>query len=380
MKCLSCGNENKLGSLFCGHCGNSLNGSHSSRHARNISYEFLKKFKPRHYVIAVVCVFLFTSVAYGAVKGHEYLKVSAAINKAQQLNQNGDFKGALVAVTAVKGDAIFASQKTNLNKMIQSESAYITDANLLLEASTSIAAGNLQVAVRTLQSIPNTFPSYNKVQSEISTIQSEIENQLQNQTQQAQDQTRVAQAQQAKSEAAAAQALRDKTQAEAVAAAAAQAQSQANATAVSEAAAAAQAKANAVHQVLQGFYNALQSAYVSVNGNGVSDYNSGNSFYAEGTTLGDLDAISAFGQAEAIDTTAYTDATNLSGYTNMPASYVTAGEDMATAANDCYQASSIAMTDAGNAQNGIYTSPNAYSDECNSMMASVYNFLQTTTP
>ena len=174
--------------------------------------------------------------------------------------------------------------------------------------------------------------------------------------------------------------MKDKTQAEAAAAAAAQAQSQASAAAATEAEAAAQAKANAVHQVLQGFYNQLQSIYTSVNGDGITDYNSGNDDYGEGTTLGYLDAIGAYGDAEAVDNTAYTDATNLGTYTNMPASYVTAGEDMATAANDCYQAASIAMTDAGNAPNGVYTSPNSYSNECNSSMTSVHIFLQTTTP
>lgn len=379
MKCSSCGNDNKQGSRFCRHCGKPL-GDTSSSLAQKISFEFLKKFKTQHYIIAVVCIFLFAGVAYGAVKGQEYFKVSAAISKAQQLNQSGDFKGALATLTAVKGDAVFASQKANLNNMIQSESTFITDANLFSEASTSIVAGDLQGAEVTLQSIPNTFPGYNKVQSEISIVQSEIENQLQNQTQQAEDQTRVAQAEQAKSEAAAAQAAKDKTQAEAAAAAAAQAQSQAAAAAATEAAAAAQAKANTEHQVLVSFYNQLQAIYSSVNGSGISDYNSGNTYYNEGTTLGDLDAIGMYGQAEAVENTAYTDATNLDNFTNMPASYVTAGENMATAANDCYQAASIAMTDAGNAPNGVYTSPNSYTSECNSLMTSVHLFLQTTTP
>jgi hypothetical protein len=224
--------------------------------------------------------------------------------------------------------------------------------------------------------------------SAISSVQSEVEGQLQNQALQANDQEQAAQAekaqadaQAAQAEAAAAVAAKDKASAEATAAAAAQAQAEANAQAVAAAAAAAQSQANEQQQVYLSFYNQLQAIYSSVNGDGINDYNDGNADYQEGTELGALDAISSFGQAEAVDKTAYTDATNLGNFTNMPASYVTAGEDMASAANDCWQAASIGIENAGNINDSnAWISPNAYTDDCNEFMANVSEFLNSTSP
>ena len=375
------------GKLFCRHCGFKLQ-LESPQGPSAFKVFFAKKLasiklpKNKFVLPAIVLLVLFVSVgtAYASPKISDYLAVSAAIGATQKLQAEGNYTAALSELNGVEEKWTLPSTKRNLENLKVEEAAYVQDQTNFNLAVSEENSGNLQGAEKTLQSISYTFPAYSKVQGEIGTIQSDIENQLQNQTQQAEDQAKAAQAEQVKSQAAAAQAAKDKLQAEAEAAAAAQAQSQANAAAATEAAAEAQAKANTEHQVLLSFYNALQSAYTSVNGNGISDYNTGLSFYEEGTTLGDLDAISTLGQAEAIDNTAYTDATNLGGYTNMPDDYVSAGRNMATAANDCDQAASTLMTDAGNAADAVYVSPNSYSDECNSLMTSVSSFLQTTTP
>jgi hypothetical protein len=65
----------------------------------------------------------------------------------------------------------------------------------------------------------------------------------------------------------------------------------------------------------------------------------------------------------------------------MPANYVNAGDDMATAANDCYQAASIEIENAGNAANSdTWISPNSYSDSCNEFLTDVHSFLNSTNP
>jgi hypothetical protein len=401
--CHQCGKENRKGSAFCRHCGAKLERKNNQLSTTFLSSFFVKAwvsvkkfcikvwykiplnkklFANKSVVVIIVLAVLFVSagIAYASPKIGDYMAVNAAIGTAQKLQTEGSYTAALNTLNGAEGKWALSSTKKNLETLKTQEIAYVQDqANFDLAVSEE-KSGNLQGAVKTLQSISNTFPTYNKVQSEISTVQSEIEGQLQNQTQQAEDQAKAAQAEQVKSAAAAAQAAQAKIQAEAEAAAAAQAQSQADAAAATAAAAAAQAQAETQHQVLVSFYNQLQSIYTSVNGDGISYYNNGLNYYEEGTTLGDLDAISTLGQAEAVDRTAYNDATNLNNFTNMPSGYIGAGENMAAAANDCYQAASTLMTDAGDASSGTYISPNTYSNECNSLMGDVSSFLQTTTP
>lgn len=377
--------------MFCRHCGAKLKEKHSSPHLPKNSI-FNKKYY-RIWIVVIVVIALSAGTAYAAPMVNGYLGVNSAIGNAKKLEAKGDYTDALAALNSAEGLWSFRSNKQALESLKAQEGSYIQDQNnynlaLSEEASTTLGASSLTNAQALLQSIPDDYPGYGQVVNAISSVQSEIENQLQNQTLQAQDEAQAAQAekaqadaQDAQAQAAAAAAAKDKASAQASAAAAAQAQAEANAQAVAEAAAAAQAQANAQQQVLISFYNQLQSTYRSVNGDGINYYNSGNTDYEEGTELSELDAITEFGQAEAIDKTAMTNATDLGSFTNMPANYVNAGENMEAAANACYQAANIGIENAGNSAYGnSYISPNTYVDNCNEFMSDVNSFLNSTNP
>ncbi|HTR18839.1 MAG TPA: zinc ribbon domain-containing protein [Candidatus Paceibacterota bacterium] len=355
MRCPSCGNDNKRDSRFCRHCGKSF-GDVRSQSSDFTFFELFKKIRARYYAIFFVCLLFLAGVAYAGVKADDYIKVNAAMARAQQLNQNGSYQDALTALVSVQSDAVFASQKNKLSTDIQNENEFIKDKDSLLAASSSIASGDLQTAQNLLESISSDFPQYKIVSSDLTEI-----------VEQYSAQASSSQAAAAAAKAAASKASQAQAAAQQQASAAQQQASAAKLEATTEA-------ANAAHQALLSFYNQLQTIYSSyINGmyyynEGIDDYNA-----AEYST-----AIVAFGQANAVFSKAYSDAYALpSNFTNLPDDYVQAGEDMATAASDMDTATKD-MIDNSDSYYTVSVSP--YTTEAYTNSSSANSWLQTTSP
>lgn len=391
--CSKCDKENRKDSAFCRFCGARMDngGDLPPVRPQDLFLQKLQAIKEAllrvwekisqvefrgvklSRVIIVAIIVLVVGIIYAAPTIGDYVAVNAAMGNATKSQAKGDYAAAINILNSVEGKPMPFGTKTEFENLQTKENSYLQDQNNFDLALQKENAGDLEGAQKILQAISYDFPSYSKVQSEISNVQQGIESQLQNQAQQAKDQAAAAQAEKEKAAAAAAQAAQDKAQAEAEAAAAAQAQSQANAAAAAAAAAAQQAEAQRVQQVEQSFRNELVGAYNSVS-SAFSNY------YVQGIQYSNagegLLAISSMSSAQSVVNTAMNKISDLnSRYINLPSAYYSATNNLIYAIQSLTSAMRLVVEQQGTTLD-FSSEVNNYKNNYTSYMNLVYVFLQ----
>lgn len=392
MFCHSCGKKNRKESSFCRFCGTSIGHHLDYKSSKNTFVESIqvfkksieKRFKKVKFVklnktILALTILLIVTLPvvtiYGATKIGDYFLVKSAMKEAQELQNKGDYFGALTSLDEVSDKWTFKAEKNNLENLKTKEESYVKYKNDFESALEKGRGGDIQEAKVILESIPYDFPAYDKVQKELSTIREQIESQLTNQALQARDEAAAAKNEKTKSDVAAAQANKEKIQAQVTAAAEAQAKSQANAVAAAATAAAVKAQEDAQRQVLLSFVSQMTTIYNALS-TGASYYSNAISYYNSDS---ELVALSVFGQAKAIYQKAYSDSISLGdNFSNMPNDYITASNQLSIAAEYCLQASDAMINSIGYDLN--VSSANAYASHCTSTRQSVSFWLSNIHP
>lgn len=322
MHCDQCGKENRSGSKFCRHCGNTFEDGANGSVGKKKSHSAITWKSP--IVIIVVALVIIAGLAYGGTKAYAYYQVASKINDAKKLQEASDFKGSIDILAGLENRAFTVSQKNKIEAIKADDQKFIKyktsfDNAIAIKNSTSTVSlsSNLQSALTELQSIESSYPDFKNVQTEMTKVQNALVTALQEE------------AQTSKKAAADASALAEKNRAAATAAQAAKDRAEANAVRAQSQVESAASTARSA-EVAKSFKNQLLSAYNNLK-NGDAYYSEAMGYHNSGN---DSLALVVFAKANAVYGEVGQTATGLnSTFTGMPQSYVDAANNLVTASS-----------------------------------------------
>lgn len=304
MHCDQCGSENRSGSKFCRHCGNSLSDTFNGySEKKKVNLKIAWK-SPA--VLAFVGLLAIGCFIYGGSRVYAYFQVESKINTAKKMQASNDYKGSTDVIGEWKYKTVTGGQKAKIENIISENQKFANYKALFDDAvlhENDVAVTDLQNALEKLQSIDSSYPDYKKVQSEITKIQTKLVTALQ-------DESSANKKAAADASAAAAAARAAKNKAEASAATAA-----ADATA---------------QEVQKSFLNQLIILKQNLENDCIANVSEGANYYNSGQTSY---AAPYFGAAITACSTANKNATNLNDtFSGLPVSYSSAANNLAWAA------------------------------------------------
>jgi hypothetical protein len=369
MHCDQCGKENRQGSKFCRSCGHSLSaeatgqGSGARRSSSNITWK-------SPIVFIVIGLIVLGGLFYAGTKAYAYYQVQSKISVARKLQTQGDYKGSIASLDAANAGSPTVSQKANIDGVRTDDTKFIGfkasfDNAVATETGISTASTTLSVslqsALKDLQGIDSSYPSYKDVQVEMTKVQNALVTALQNESNTN------------KKAAADASALAEKNRQAAASAQAAKARAEANAQAAQSAADS--ATANADSSRVQAVLTSYCQQIVTLK----SQYGTGNTSYAKGLTYkssgSDVSAIVVFAEANTSYSAVEDAAIALTkNFTNMPTAYTTAASNLAYAADYSVKAVNLILDEIsdGHDYSSTINSDAAYS---NQYMSGVTSFI-----
>ena len=374
MHCDQCGKENRLGSKFCRSCGNALSDASHGSGGKKVSFAPNITWKSP-LVVLIIGLIVLGGLVYGGTKAYAYYQVESKISTAKKLQVSGDYKGSIDTLNGWENKTFTNSQKTRIDGIKTDDQKFITfkasfDSAVAVENGTSTAKTSLSVslqsALKDLQSIDSSYPDFKNVQAEMTKVQNALVVALQ-------DEAGVS-----KKAAADSAALAEKNRQAAASAQAAKARADANAqeaqSAAESATAGAQAKADAAKsaQVLMSFRNELTTAYNQYTNQGNPAYSSGIQYSNAGNSSM---ALTMMLSAQNVYIAANDSISDLdTRYTNLPASYYDALNNMRLAIKDILKAMDLLVKSEGTSLD-YSTLINSYKNESFSYVTRVRSFL-----
>ncbi len=345
MHCDQCGKENRSGSKFCRHCGQTISdGSTSSEKIKSSLFKSKLTWKSP-LVIVLICLVLAGSLFYGGSKAYAYFQVESKISTAKKLQASGDYKGSLEVLNGLENKVSTNGQKTRIDtlktndqKFIGFKTSFENAITIVNATSTSITSSKLQEALKDLQLIESDYPEFKNVQAEITKVQNALVTSLQDEASKSKKAAADASAQAEKNRQSAANAQAAKERAEQ------NAQQAANDAARAAANAQAQATAAKAEEVKRSFRNELTTGYNSYS-QGVTYYGSAIKY---SNSSDSLLAIAQANSARAVLNSAYSAVYDLnSRFSGLPSEYYTAASNMVSAINNLNSAIDLLVKSEG---------------------------------
>lgn len=319
MHCDQCGKENRSGSKFCRHCGQTISGDSTKVEKGGFSTGNITWKSPL--VLLIIGLIVLGGLIYGGSKAYAYYQVESKISIAKKLQITGDYKGSIDTLNGWENKTFTNSQKTRIDGIKTDDQKFISfkksfdDAVATQNATSTTKATlsvSLQSALKDLQSIDSNYPDFKNVQTEMTKVQNALVIALQNE------------ADVSRKSAADASALAERNRQAAALAQAAKVRAEENAQrAQSDAhSAVSNAEGTRVLEVRKSFVNQLRTSYNTFINDARPTYdkaivnlNAGNNYTA----------LALFGQVKATDNSVYTVAYDLlTNFSNMPKNYIDA--------------------------------------------------------